>query len=53
MRDWERIALGDAVVTGVERGHYETVVVYGHLFGGPFAAVVDPKRGVQVLDVPG
>lgn len=53
MRDWEHIALGDAVITGVERGHYDTVVVYGHLFGGPFAAVVDPERGVQVLDVPG
>ena len=53
MRDWEHIALGDAVITGVERGHYDTVVVYGQLFGGPFAAVVDPERGVQVLDVPG
>ena len=53
MRDWEHIALGDAVITGVERGHHDTVVVYGNLFGGPFAAVVDPERGVQVLDVPG
>ena len=53
MRDWERIALGDAVITGLERGHYDTVVVYGHLLGGPFAAVLDPERGVQVLDVPG
>jgi hypothetical protein len=41
------------VVTGIERGHHDTVVVYGHLLGGPFAAVVDPERGVEVLDVPG
>ena len=53
MRDWERVELGDAVITGIERGHYDTVVVYGHLRGGPFAAVVDPERAVQVLDVPG
>ncbi len=53
MRDWEHIALGDAVITGVERGHYDTVVVYGHLSRGPFAAVVDPARGVEILDVPG
>lgn len=53
MRDWEHVALGDAVITGVERGHFDTLVVYGHLFGGPFAAVVDPERGAEVLDVPG
>ncbi len=53
MRDWEHIALGDAVITGVERGHYDSVVAYGQLSGGPFAAVVDPRGGVQVLDVPG
>lgn len=53
MRNWEPIALGDAVITGIERGHYDVVVVYGQLRGGPFAAVVDPERGAQVLDVPG
>jgi hypothetical protein len=53
VRDWQPIELGEAVATGFERGHYDTMVVYGHLVGGPFAAVVDPGRGVQVLDVPG
>lgn len=53
MREWEHVALGDAVITGVERGHYDTVLVYGHLSGGPFAAVVDPVRGAQIFDVPG
>lgn len=53
MKDWQRIALGDAVITGLARGHYDTVVMYGHLRGGPFVAVVDPERGVQVMDVAG
>ncbi|HXH80745.1 hypothetical protein [Nocardioides sp.] len=53
MDDWQRIALGDAVITGLERGHYDTAVMYGHLAGGPFVASVDPESGVKVLEVVG
>ena len=52
--DWQRVGLGSAVVTGLERGHYASVVAYGHdEGGGPFAAVIGPDGRTYRLQLPG
>lgn len=53
MADWARVDLGEAVLTGLEKGHYDGVVAYGHLDGRPYAAVIDSDSGVTTLRLPG
>jgi hypothetical protein len=51
--DWEPVNRKSAVIAAVQRGHYASVVAYGQEGGGPFAAVIDPERGVHRLHIPG
>ena len=53
MGDWEPVNLNSAVIAGIERGHYASVVAYGNEGDDPFAAVIDPERGIQRLQLPG